>query len=124
MPWRYLLLLLLLLAFGAWNGDRNTLERVHKRGRFMRPASQRRLLQVHRDKILCVELRGELFFGSSQQLLQQARQGRGEGGGDTHIFSFFVFLYYSMALAVRAAPGISSGGGEGRVSGGGRIAPF
>eukprot|EP00752_Nemacystus_decipiens_P005603 g5071.t1 len=50
---------------------RNTLERVHKRGRFMRPASQRRLLQVHRDKILCVELRGELFFGSSQQVLQQ-----------------------------------------------------
>jgi len=37
----------------------------------MRPASQRRLLQVHRDKILCVELRGELFFGSSQQVLQQ-----------------------------------------------------
>ena len=50
---------------------RNTLERVHKRGRVMRPASQRRLLQVHRDKILCVELRGELFFGSSQQVLQQ-----------------------------------------------------
>ncbi|CAN0336895.1 unnamed protein product, partial [Ectocarpus fasciculatus] len=50
---------------------RNTLERVHKRGRFMRPASQRRLLQVHRDKILCVELRGELFFGSSQQVLRE-----------------------------------------------------
>ncbi|CAM9877180.1 unnamed protein product [Ectocarpus sp. 12 AP-2014] len=50
---------------------KNTLERVHKRGRFMRPASQRRLLQVHRDKILCVELRGELFFGSSQQVLQE-----------------------------------------------------
>lgn len=39
----------------------------------MRPASQRRLLQVHRDKILCVELRGELFFGSSQQVLQQVQ---------------------------------------------------
>ncbi|CAM9967508.1 unnamed protein product, partial [Ectocarpus sp. 12 AP-2014] len=50
---------------------KNTLERVHKRGRFMRPASQRRLLQVHRDKILCVELRGELFFGSSQQVLRE-----------------------------------------------------
>lgn len=50
---------------------RNTLERVHKRGRFMRPASQRRILQVHRNKILCVELRGELFFGSSQQVLGQ-----------------------------------------------------
>ncbi|CAM9886063.1 unnamed protein product [Laminaria digitata] len=62
---------------------RNTLERVHKRGRVMRPASQRRLLQVHRDKILCVELRGELFFGSSRQvtsmlgltLAADARQG-------------------------------------------------
>ncbi|CAM9434688.1 unnamed protein product, partial [Sphacelaria rigidula] len=50
---------------------KNTLERVHKRGRVMRPATQRRLLQVHREKILCVELRGELFFGSSQQVLQQ-----------------------------------------------------
>ena len=48
----------------------------------MRPASQRRLLQVHRDKILCVELRGELFFGSSQQVLHQAREEEiGEGGG-------------------------------------------
>lgn len=60
--------------------DRNTLERVHKRGRVMRPASQRRLLQVHREKILCVELRGELFFGSSQQVLQQARE-KGDWAG-------------------------------------------
>ncbi len=59
------------------SAGRNNLERVHKRGRFMRPASQRRLLQVHRDKILCVELRGELFFGSSQQVLQQVLRRSG-----------------------------------------------
>lgn len=63
---------------------RNTLERVHKRGRFMRPASQRRLLQVHRDKILCVELRGELFFGSSQQVLREVRMSLLTTGFTSH----------------------------------------
>lgn len=27
--------------------------------------------QIHRQKILCVELKGELFFGSSEQVLQE-----------------------------------------------------
>ncbi|CAN0099572.1 unnamed protein product, partial [Discosporangium mesarthrocarpum] len=50
---------------------RNHVQRVHKRGRVMRPIKERRLLQAHRDKIVCVELRGELFFGSSLQVLGQ-----------------------------------------------------
>lgn len=56
----------------------------------MRPASQRRLLQVHRDKILCVELRGELFFGSSQQVLQQVRRTAVHGAASVEIVPMVV----------------------------------
>jgi SulP family sulfate permease len=47
----------------------NVMQRVYKRSRVIRPASQRQVLAVHRDKILCIELRGELNFMSATQAL-------------------------------------------------------
>jgi hypothetical protein len=34
----------------------HTMQRVYKRSRVVRPASQRRVLAIHRDKILCMEV--------------------------------------------------------------------
>lgn len=93
----------------------------------MRPASHRRLLQAHRDKILCVELKGELFFGSSQQVLQQVRQrgvagrtrrgGRG-GWGRVHLGSSGKGdkLGYLWARVLAYGLEAYSGVGEGNIS--------
>ncbi|CAM9698892.1 unnamed protein product [Chrysoparadoxa australica] len=49
----------------------HTMQRVYRRSRVFRPISQRHLLHVYREKILCIELKGEMFFGSAAQVLKE-----------------------------------------------------
>ena len=48
---------------------------VTKRGRFIRPAWERQYLELNRKTILCVELRGEIFFGSARNVFDQVCEG-------------------------------------------------